>query len=320
MRKIALLFSSCILLTAAKAQLANSGMETWRTYISNSTTLEIPDDWFGGDSTIYALAASFPITPQQTLFKESTEKHGGTYSVKLVTADFIGVKVPGLLANANPIVDPSALTTGDIFGNLTYEGGTAVTQRYNSLVAWVKYIPSGSDVAVIEIRAIKTGAGAGGADSVIGSGTSYLPPTPGFTEVTVPVTYKDASTIPDKMIVTFLSSDPSGENGTTPQTGSTLYVDDASLSMTTNVKEVFAQVQIGNIYPNPATTELNIAADNSNELSVHIFNTSGVLMRHATFKNNTHLSLGNFASGIYFYEIKDVKDKKIQRGSFSVVR
>ena len=227
----------------------------------------------------------------------------------------MGVKVPGLFANANPVIDPSAMATGDFFTNLAYEGGALVNQRYTAMVAWVKYIPTGNDVAALEIRAIKTGA----SDSVIGKGVLYLNATPNFTETTVPITYQDATTIPDKIIVTFLSSDPSGENGTTPEAGSTLYVDDVSLSTATGMKTIFTQSQIGTVYPNPATTSLNIAATNAHELSLRIFSATGALMKQTQFKNQTQLPLGDFAAGIYFYEIKDVQDRKMQKGSFSVV-
>lgn len=321
MKKIALLFTASVLVISARAQVANSSVETWRNYSAGipPTTLEAPDSWFGADSLVYTFAPLAGATPQKGLFKDN-DAHTGSFAAKLVTRDLTGFVAPGMLVNANPQLDFANLDPTNPLAALSYEGGTSVSQRYNSLVAWVKYVPSAGDAGAISVMAVKNGIGTGGADSVIGDGTLYIAATANYTEITVPITYKDATTVPDKMIISFLSSDLSGENGTTPQDGSTMYVDDISLSMATEVKEIFVQTLFSDIYPNPASSTLNLTAKSANELSVRIFNTTGTLMSNTIFKNNTQLSLQNFASGIYFYEIKDVKDKKIQRGSFSVMK
>lgn len=319
MKKIALLFTASVLFASAQAQVANSSVETWRNYSAGSATLEAPDNWFGADSLVYTFAPLAGATPQKGLFKDN-DAHTGSFAAKLVTRDLTGFVAPGMLVNANPELDFNNLDPNNPLASLSYEGGTSVSQRYNSLVAWVKYVPSGSDAGAISIIAIKNGIGAGGKDSVVGGGTLYINASANYTEIMVPITYKDATIVPDKMIISFLSSDLSGENGTTPQDGSTMYVDDISLSMATGVKELFTQSALSNVYPNPASSVLNLSATNANELSVRIFNATGAFMENATFKNNTQVSLQNFASGIYFYEIKDVKDKKVQKGSFSVVK
>ena len=321
MKSFFLLLTSSVFLTASYAQVANNSVETWRNYSAGfpATTLEAPVNWFGADSLIYTYAPLFSGTPQQVLYKDNNA-HTGSFGVKLISKDLNGIVAPGLLANAHPELDFNNLDPNNPLEALSYDGGTLVNQRYNSLVAWVSYSPASNDVGVASVQAIKTGAGAGGADSVIGMGVSFLSAMPSYTEIMVPITYNDATTVPDKMIITFMSSDLSGENGTTPQDGSSLFVDDISLSMATDVRDVYTQSEIGKIYPNPADHVLNITAGVSNGLWVNVFNSSGALLHQAAFKNSFVLPLNNFSSGMYFYEIKDVKDKKVQRGSFSVIK
>lgn len=320
MKKIITLLSVAIVGSiTTQAQLNNAGMETWRNYtvVSASTTLETPDNWFGADSIVYTYAPLMSATAQQTLYKD-IDAHGGSYSVKLISADFNSVVVPGLLANAFPDLDFANLDLTNILGSVTYTGGTTVSQRYRKMTAWVKYMPSGSDYGVAAVQALLSGQGTGGTDSVVGGGSVYISAASSYTQITVPIDYADATVVPDKLLITFLSSDVSGESGGTATSGSTLYVDDVDISTVASVKTLFTEASIVSAFPNPVNDVLHLQSANDDALNVKVYNVTGQLMIQESFTKNLSLNVNNFASGVYFYEITNVKKQQIQHGKISV--
>lgn len=304
-----------------QAQLSNAGMETWRNYTSNATTLEVPAGWFGGDSAIYALSGMFGATPQQTLFKETTTVHGGSNAVKLTSASFNGaIIVPGMLVNAFPVVDIANLNPSNIFGAVTYTGGTVVSQRYLKMTAWVKYAPVGGDYAIAAVQAVLSGQGAGGKDSVVGSGGLYIQALSNYTEITVPITYVDPTVVPDKLLISFMSSDLTGESGGTAASGSTLYVDDVAISTVASVNSVFTRSNLATTFPNPAIDVWDLQSNSNDELTVNIYNMTGTLVAENTFVKNSSISVSNLPAGMYFYKLTNVKKQQMQQGKFTVVK
>lgn len=68
------------------------------------------------------------------------------------------------------------------------------------------------------------------------------------------------------------------------------------------------------IYPNPASTHLNItSAFGKGNTEIEIFNSLGSLLKYKNFKGEDNLSLdvSNLSSGLYFLKIKNEKDTKV---------
>src|SRR5688572_4281294 len=149
MKKIILPLLICGVSLSSQAQLVNGGVETWRTYsagLPNPTNLEAPHGWFVVDSLVYTYSAVLSgTTPQQLLFKENGS-YSGSFAVRLATTDIgAGVTIPGVLANANPSFDVVGYLSDPnpvIANYLSYDGGTPVNQRINTLTAWIKYFPA----------------------------------------------------------------------------------------------------------------------------------------------------------------------------------
>jgi|GEM_PF-760842 len=322
MKKILTLLSVATLsIFQADAQFSNAGLETWQNYNAGfpSATLERPADWYGIDSIIYTYAVLLGSTPQQTLYKDNSA-HTGSFAVKLVSKDLGGFVAPGILANANPQFDFTTFDPNDPTASLAYTGGTSVSQRYYTLSAWIKYIPAGNDYAAINVNAVLSGAGAGGTDSVVGEGEWFINTTANYTQVDVPITYNDPNVVPDKIVLSFSSSDLSGANSTTPQDGSTLYVDDIALSTIASVKDVYNQENLCEIFPNPVKDFLQIVPKTENALTVKIYNSFGAMMSQKDFKGKIELSVKQLAEGNYFYKVFDVKKQTLQQDQFSVVK
>lgn len=319
MKKITLLLASFAVAGITQAQLANNGLENWRTYAAGTATnLEAPNTWFGIDSLVYNYGPLAGATPAKVLFKDSSAK-AGTYAAKMVTTDLSGFVVPGILVSARPDFDIAAYLAnpgGSLTDYLSYSGGTPVTQRYTELSAWVKYIPVGSDEAVASILAVKSGIGAGGKDSVIGSGSLNIVGAANYTKITVPVTYLDATTVPDKVIISFSSSDLNG----TITNGSVLYVDEINISNTTGVKTLLSTNTMADVFPNPAVNEVNFRMRNQQEVSLKIYGMNGMLLNSTTFTNEARIATSAMPTGTYFYQLVDVKNQNIQQGKFNIVK
>lgn len=320
MKKIVLLLAAASISHAASAQLPNNSLETWRTYASGSATdLEAPMSWYGIDSLIFNYGPLGGITPAKCMYKD-TSAHTGTYAVKMVSKDMVGMVAPGMLVNARPDFDIAAYLanpSGVITDYLTFTGGTTVSSRYSHLTAWVKYAPVAGDVAVLGMQAIKSGIGVGGKDSVIGSGVLYLNATPSYTKVSIPMTYVDATTIPDKLLISFSSSDISDN----PQDGSTLYVDDIDIvAGAASIKSVLVNEQFAEVFPNPAVNEIHFRSTTKNELTLKVYSSNGALLASVPFTQQISLSTNQFPSGTYFYQLADLKKMSIQEGKFNVVK
>ncbi len=317
MKKIFTLLLSTVLVHSANAQLQNNTLENWRTISSGSATnIEAPNDWYGIDSLLYSFAASSPfITAKRLMFKDNNA-HGGSFAARLLTQDIGGGFVaPGVLVNANP--DATNFDPLDPIGSLAYQGGTPVTQRINTLTAWVRYIPVGGDYASVNIQAIKN---ISGKDSVVGKGSIFVSSLATYSQVTVPVSYVDATVVPDKVIIICTSSDISGISGGTPADGSELFVDDINISTALGIADIYSNATLGSVFPNPANNILNIKAEGNNKLSYRVYSVTGSLIAASSFEKETTISLDRLSPGSYYYEILDAQNKKAQRGQFVVTK
>lgn len=311
-KTITLLAAGMILAgTSANAQLVNGNMEQWQNYSSGGTALEAPSSWHGLDSTVCALAPILLQTGKKQVFK-STDKHGGSFAALLISKTYSGLPlpfsgaVPGVLTNANATVDFSS-------GDLTLSGGTAVTQRVTAVSAWVKYIPKGTDSGLVGVSAVIQGAGAGGADSVIGEGYIDLGSTPNYTQVNIPVTYVNNTQVPTHVQIGFLSSNiGSGVDS------SRLYVDDVAMTMASGITQQLFRNNTVTCYPNPAADVLYLSTKEEQTLVWEAMAANGQIIARRAFNKNASVSLKEIASGTYFFRVSGRNNELIQTGKFMV--
>lgn len=313
MKKLFALVAFVGLLSGASAQtVAGGDMETWVSYTSSSTSLTRPSQWFSSDSLIkayYLLTSGGPSVFLPRCSKSST-KHGGSYSAAMISTSVD--TLPSILANSSITFSLADLTAGKFL--FKYPGGTPVTKRVVWGHAWVYHTSTGSaDTGRMNLTAIKSGIGAGGTDSTIGSGYVDIRSNSGFQKVDVMITYKDATTIPDRIVVSFL---PTIKRS--PVDGTTIYVDDVTLSDPTGIETPIYNADDIRVFPNPVQNELTIHSERSEELSVSVFAINGQEMMRASVQGTAVLNVSKLAAGNYVYVVGSAdQSHKYYSGSFT---
>jgi hypothetical protein len=311
MKKPVLLLSAMLLAAAANAQIANSGLDNWRSYTVGSTALEAPVSWHGLDSNIATFAPL--VTPQKQVFK-STDRHGGSFAARLVSRSYappIGgnIIVPGIIVNG----DISITIAPDV--SYLIAGGTPVTQRHASVTSWVKYIPAAiTDSATIVVGAILQGTpGADGRDSVIGEGIMTFNARASYTQMTVPIVYTNPTSSPTHIQIGFISGSlDAGADG------SELFVDDVVLNAPQGIGQVAYKANVVSCYPNPTNGTLYLTSKSADVLTWEALNATGQVIAQQTFTGNAAVTLGHVPAGLYYFRVFDKNKMLVQTGKFGV--
>lgn len=295
---------------SATAQNMQGTMETWHNYSVGfpSVALEAPSGWGGSDSLICNFGIVIGSVSKQ-LYK-STDAHSGTSAAMLMT------KTQGILGSF-----PAVMTNADIAFNIAdtsiaISGGVAVTDRLGNLSAWIKYLPKGSDSASISVLAVIKGAGAGGADSIVGGGYLSIGATPNYTNVNVLIEYDDtsAATIPNALQVIFSSSGID-----TATDSSMLFVDDVTVSkFPSGIKIPLFNGEEVKCFPNPTTGIINLTSTMNETLTWQAVNMNGQVVAAQTFTGNAKADVSHLSAGMYFYNIINSDGEKIKQGKFEV--
>lgn len=305
MKKLFTLVLSLLTFTSFAQVVTNGGMEDWHTYTVDGTDLEAPDGWYGSDSAIFAFNEALPflgLTPQQQIFQSGTA-HNGSSAARIMTADIgtFGV-VGGTLSNANISFSQ---------GGISYEGGSSVNERVPYVNAWVRYEPGdGSDSGSLTVNAIMTGLNG---DSIVGTGVVLIGETNGQYEgISAAIIYIDGTVVPEKIQITFSSS------GTSPEDGSTLRVDDVSISPLSTKDLSAAKVVM--LHPNPSTGIVSIYNTLKEPVTIKAFSINGQEVASNTFTGNSQLDLTAHASGLYFYTVVNKAGQPIQHGKLTIAK
>jgi len=318
MKKLFTLLTASLICSSSFAQLQNAGMETWHNYTVNNVALQTPDYWYGSDSVIaafvqqYGALFGFSGTVSQQLFQESSTIYSGSYSAKLETVkqDTLGV-LPGALSNAQPSIDiPTLIQTHNPEQSIVFSGGTSVTTMVYGVSAWVNYTSPGNDSGVIAVEALKN---INSTDSVIGTAYLNFPPTNGFTWMDAHLTYTVSGMNPDMIRVVFLSS------GSTPVEGSVLYVDEASLDLTTGVNNIENYNDAISVAPNPSTGVFYLHSASNTTYDVRVISVSGQTVFARQIAGNAQIDLSALPSGIYFYNLTG-KDGSTRQGKLTLIK
>jgi hypothetical protein len=295
------LFTMIALLGAfagASAQtVAGGDMETWIDYKSSGTSLVRPNNWFSSDSLIKAY---YLLTGSTSSFvarcsKSSTIKHGGSLSAAVISTSVD--TLPSILANSNITFNLTDLMAGKFL--FKYPGGTPVTKRVVWGHAWVYVQSTGSsDIARMNLTAIKSGIGAGGSDSTIGQGYLDIPSNTGFQKIDVAINYKDATTVPDRIVISFVPTIKPK-----PVDGTTIWVDDVTLSDPTGIETPIYNATDIRVFPNPVHNQLTVSTDRSEAMSVSVFAVNGQELMRASLQGNTNIDVSKLPAGNYVYVV-----------------
>lgn len=331
MKKTLLLFGATALLvnTASQAQtsITNSSMETWRNIVvATSPTLDLmaPDNWFGIDSLIagvapFAAIANVSITPQKMLYK-SPDFYEGAFSAEVRTkklGDSIG-NIGGVVTNGIIGINLATAMGGDIGNAITYSGGTNVTGDVSKINAWVKTALANVDNSTIAVMAMKNSGDTG---ILVASGNMVVAAnTNAFTNVEVPLTQIIPGESPDRIIVIFTSSDMSDSVKTEENT---MYVDGVTYTMgSTGITRVISEANNVSVYPNPASGSVNFELNRNEKpenYELMIVDMNGRTLSTQQLNSQiTKMDISNYASGIYFYNLRNVKNNKLENGKFIV--
>lgn len=314
--------------------IVNGTFESWTTV--NPPTippglpaLERPNSWYGSDQLLNHTVGPFlqvqgqDFDANKQLFKDA-DMHEGSFAAKLMTKDFGDTlkKVPVLMTNAKQNVSMSALLGAD-FDNIDLmtlfrfsECTPVYGKRIDSVTAYVKTPATNADSGAVFVLAYKKVQSSSGADSnaVIGQGGMTIAPNSnGYIKISVPVMYAGGDAT-DSMVVGFVSS----SSGFTVD--NTLFVDHVEIfaSQPTSVSNVKATDLGFQVYPNPATTQINFNnKGNRMHTTLVIQNSIGQIMHSAPLGQGINtIDLAKYAAGTYFYEVYNENGTARQTGKF----
>lgn len=96
-------------------------------------------------------------------------------------------------------------------------------------------------------------------------------------------------------------------------------------SQTSTAQERLEKKRLLKVYPVPATTQIIFKFKNSGDINktyeIIVYNFLGkVVDKIAGFQNSKTLSLKDYYSGIYIYQLRDKQGQLIESGKFNVVK
>ena len=284
---------------SAKAQ-PNGGFENW------STTFGVlnPDSW----QTLNFLSFYSP-NPISAFKVSGVDKHSGNYALKLQTIFISNNPAPNMLPD----------TVGGIFfgkvipSPLSIKLGIPYTGRPQSLEFWAKYNPVGNDFAGAFVTLQKWN---GTGHDTIAYGEIQIHTTLSYTLFQFNLDYQSTES-PDTVIIGISSS----YKASAARVGSTLYIDDVALTGWVGIDEHNNYADKVKVFPNPAKEYITINAQIDEADNMQVIDVSGKSTGVYKIQNySANIDTGVFAEGIYFYQIRDKKNKVLTNGKFNVTK
>ena len=299
----------CVGAIASKAQIVNPGFETWA---PDPVGVNDPNSGSGpGWQTLNAFSSPFLGSSPVTVTEENTVVHSGSHSAKIVTAAFSATSY-GYFKPYFPHDTAGVILAGTISGTSLKEG-IPFNQHMTEFDFYYQYAPSGVDSASCSVVLSRT---IGGKRNILAAGTMSISSTvASWTLGKVTMFWDSATVTPDTIVVLFSSSSLLSK----PQVGSTMYVDDASVVL--GVDNINAPTVNVNVYPSPATTEVNfqISSLSTPIIRADIYDITGQKVNSYGIRNNfLSMSTQGYAAGLYFYQLYDKNGSLLKSGKFSI--
>jgi len=287
----------------AQAPLQEGEMENW-IYDSGGDYYELGGYW-ASTNPVSKLSIFSPVT----LFREDTDVYSGMYSAKMVSGNFLGLSVAGLLFTG--FFDDTQVNNPAEAAQL----GVPFTDRPAIFKGYYKYTSVSGDSAAIVAQFHRS---VNGQQELLGIAPFIEYNTVStWTAFNVPVIWYSTA-VPDSMTVICTSS-AGGENFEAAD-GSTLLVDELVFEYTSGVTMPLMPEVSVQVYPNPTTELLNIHFPEYRSTStVAVFDSQGRLVQTAVLnQETTGVDVGLLSAGTYFYQVKT--DEHIDAGGkFEVI-
>ncbi len=301
MKKLLLVFTIVFAGILNSIAQPNPGFENWSTVYNYQS----PDGW----ANLNFLSILPPFNPLSAIKATGIDKHSGNYALKIKT----------IFVSNNPAPDRIDDTVGLVFtGKVnisppSYKYGFPFTDRPEKLKFWSKYTPVGNDTGGVRVILLKYHST--GRDTVA-MGELFINETENYTLFQCDLTYYTNET-PDTAAIIFGSS----KHKAFARVGSTLYVDDVSFSGWVGIEQHDLFSVKVKTFPNPATDVLNILAQFDEAYSVKVIDVSGKPTGVYKIQNYcAKINTTTFADGVYFFEIRDKKEKILTKGKFNIIK
>ncbi len=306
MKKTLLSLLALASFSAAKAQADFTFEQTWAPAVFGSAN--DPVGWFSANVISNNFLFPPPGNNPQSVFEETASVHGGTSAAKITTVKLQNNPLAGSINDTVGILSLGAANTSGM------KFGQPYTSRPANLEFWYKYAPTGSDNAGVTTYLTKWNTGTNQRDTVAAA-FDVLSNASAYTLFSTAYVYFPAYLTggnPDSIQINFSSSIGSFIGTPAPQIGSALWVDDIAFTGTNvGVKENSVKSTEVKLFPNPATTAINMLVSNEEATNVEIFDITGKKVSSTTLENKkAKISTESMSNGMYFYSIVD-KDKKV---------
>lgn len=304
--KFTLLFLLAFGFFSTNAQILNGGLEDW-----SSTTPSTPDEWDTFDRLIQSVGGgTIPVKEwcvQETL---AANVFAGTSAAKLTT-DTTSAPI-GLLPGA--LVNGSLNLSG---GGVPTQNGWAFSSRPVTFNGAIKYLPNGTDTAIYQFVLTKWNVTGDSADLVGIVGVGVLNTSGGYVPFSDTVQYYSSET-PDSLLIVFQSS--LGSAGS--KIGSTLWVDDLSVTDATVGIIHFDMDDAVKVYPNPATSFLTVSVDEyMTGYYFEVTDVKGSLIKTSILGSAVStIDVSNLSNGTYIYRVADKAGNILKQDRFSIVK
>ncbi len=310
MKKIVLILSAFSLVFTtriAHAQLINPGFETWTTDMlvpsaMNPNSGNNTYGWWDYNAFNYSLLGNSPIS----VIRCTDTVRTGNYSVRLETQVYTPTSWNIYKAWGIPFIGHEYNDTlGILFNgkvdvpNQSYVPGIQCTQNLSQFIFYYQYRPNGNDTAECRVSLMSgTTLVAGGAFK-----TSVATGSSGWQQAVINFTYVNALT-PDTLYVLMSSS----TLDYSPKKGSVLWIDDASIVLSTGIKQELGEENDVTIFPNPSNGIFSIQQQigKKNSQTIEIFNLVGEKI-YTTINNKAtnEINISTFPKGVYFVKLTD---------------
>lgn len=305
MKKLLLSALSIFTLCAAQAQVVpNPGFEFWH----KNPTFNTPEEPVSYMTyNVFKFAAVDTGNPI-IVYKDSTFKHSGNYSMKIITKKLKTNPRPG------PIPDTSGVAaTGQITPTLKLQFGFPWTTKSVNMTFWAAAAPIGNDVGYAVGVLTKW---RGTYRDTIAIASTPLANSPVFVQYTSVFAYHDCCNNPDTASFFFSSSTQIGA-----KIGSTINVDDVALNGINGINELETGVRF-QLYPNPANTLLTINTDASRVGELFIYDVTGrAVASQPVNEDRVYVDVASFPPGMYYYSALSIdKTSELTHGKFNVIR
>ena len=274
------LFIDDITLLNTAAVFPNGDFETW-----TNISVEDPDDWF---------TLNFAGTPGNYSVTQSADSYDGLYAAQIENVITTYGDTMGFITNGR-------------FGSDGPEGGMHELLNPEKVTGYYKYSPVGPDTALA--GCFIYGYDSFGNYGLLDSTMLSLEAKSSYTYFEMPIAYNNWP-LADTLNISFASGNI--ENGNSyVGLGSILLID--KLEVTYKPMGVNENLNENNIsvFPNPATSDINISIDNADSKSynIELYNETGQKIYSEVFVNDgtslNHLNLSMLSEGFYYLKINN---------------